>query len=319
MRGSNCGISTRQSRRDSALGPTRSVNPLWRGALWATLGALPVAPAVSRSSLRLGAVALLVLASACDSSDDAFSRVDLKAGQERQYAARYTGDGLIDGQDPYDMAGRVIERVVTAGRRLEGERGLTVVDVEASDDSSPGLTYRTRVWYRPTDRRLDEVAYQFSGDGPGASALRRAQPDPALPRLVARLLAERLGERPGGDDPECPFNCAVTFRDPARTVVRYPAEIGRTWSHFSVDGFLSSTREVVAAETVETPAGTFPCIVVRTRLSFYTDDEFEWVDWISNEGLVQRRVAYRRAITLSDGSAAESVATERLDLVSVSR
>lgn len=272
-----------------------------------------------RGAHLLGAVALLLLASACDSAGDTFSRVDLEVGQRLEYETRYIGDGFFEGEAPYDVTGRLVERVAARNQTLEGRRGLTVVESESTDSESPGLTFRATTWYRPTAVRLEEIAYRFSGDGPALGGLRPAAPlaDPSLPRLVNRFLAEHAAARPGDGD-ECPYNCETTFRDPARIVIEYPADAGRTWTHFDLDGF-SSTREVLEMGSITNSAGTFLCAVVRTRLSDRSDRELDWIDWIGEAGLVQRRITYRTPFTRADGTAGESVATENADLVSIRR
>ena len=97
-----------------------------------------------------------------------------------------------------------------------------------------------------------------------------------------------------------------TFREPARIVVEYPAEAGRTWQHYSLEDELDlvSTREVVGLETVTTPAGTFPCVIIRTRLFFgrAEDDTIDWFDAIASVGLVRRTIAYRQQAYSPEGT-----------------
>lgn len=274
----------------------------------------PTPPPVTRLSLRLGAVALALLVSSCDSTEETFSRVNLRVGQQLDYEVQYTDDGLFNGVEAYEASGRLTERVVSSGQTLEGRTGLTIVEVELVEYGEPDVTFKVTNWYRPTDARLESVAYRFSGDGPGADGLRSASPTASL---ADRLVND--AQRLGGDDPDCPFNCATTLWEQPRIVLEYPSYIGQSWTHTVSAGRIFTTREVIGNETIKTPAGTFPCVVIRTRPLETGDRSFDSVDWISTVGLVQRRITYRTPVTLDDGSQVESVLTERRDLVSVRR
>lgn len=274
--------------------------------------------------MRLAALASLVLlVAACDRSDDDAIRVDLQVGQELRYTTRFVSDGLLYTDGPVDVSGRLVERVVSSRQRLGDLRGLTVVELEQVEDDRPDVTYNTRTWYRPSDERLEEIAYEFYGDGyAGMGSLRTAAVgDPALPRLVRLAMARQRAARSGGDSTGGTLNAGPQVRETPRIVLEYPAETGRTWTHFVLDGDLPSrdfSREVVGTETITTPAGTFRCVVVRSRSPFYpTDDAFVWLDWIADVGLVRRTLVSRDPVTVADGSVVESVTTESVELVAV--
>lgn len=237
------------------------------------------------------ATAVLALA-ACDSAADDAVRVDLRAGAVYRYDVSYVSDTTGGGSGPLPSVTRT-ERVVSVGQTLGDLRGLTVVESSEANAYDPTAMGLSRTWYRPTDDRFEEVAYEFLGDAIGTFGLKQGTPDPTLPRLVRQALARRVGAR-GGDGGG--IIRGPQTRTPARIVIEYPAETGRTWTHFeTAEVGLRSTREVVGTETIRTPAGTFRCAVVRTRL--YTGDsaldDTEWTDWIAGVGLVQRHIVYR--------------------------
>ena len=272
--------------------------------------------------MRLAAlVSLVLLVAACDSADDGPPRVDLQPGAELRYTTRFTTDGLFSGEAPLEETGRIVQRVVSVGQPLGRLRGLTVVESEQVEDDRPETTFRTRTWYRATDERLEEVAYEFYGDGPGGTGgLRPAgRVDLTLPRLVRRAL-DRAGRRLTGRDSSWTFT-GVRVRETPRVVLEYPAEAGRRWTHIVLDGGAPSagvSREVVGTETITTAAGTFRCIVVRSEGLFVAPGgSFEWLDWIADVGLVRRTIVSRDPVVNGDGSAGASVSTERVELVAV--
>ena len=270
--------------------------------------------------MRLAAlVSLVLLVAACDSTDDGPLRVDLQPGTELRYTTRYATDGRLFGGSPQEEAGRLVQRVVSTGQPLGRLRGLTVVESEQVEDNRPGTIFRTRTWYRPTDERLEEIAYEFYGDGSGGTGgLRPAGgADPTLPRLVRRAL-ERAGRGLAGGDSSW---AGVRVRETPRVVLEYPAEAGRRWTHIVLDGDAPAAgvaREVVGTERITTPAGTFRCVVVRSEGLFVTPGgSFEWLDWIADVGLVRRTIVAREPVVNADGSAGESVSTESAELVAV--
>ena len=265
-------------------------------------------------------VSLVLLVAACDSTDDGPLRVDLQPGTELRYTTRFTTDGRLFGESPQDEPGRIIQRVVSTGQSLGRLRGLTVVEAELVEDNRPGTTFGARTWYRPTDERLEEVAYEFYGDGPGPVGLRPAGgADPTLPRLVRRAL-ERAGRGLAGGDSSWTFGGVRVLETP-RVVLEYPADAGRRWTYSVPDGgppVQGVVREVVGEETITTPAGTFRCVVVRTYGLFgILGGNGEWLDWIADVGLVRRTIVAREPVVNADGSAGESVSTESAELVAV--
>ncbi len=258
-----------------------------------------------RRALLLPAVAALLAIAACDNADDDALRVDLNVGASLRYAVTYASDTTGGGSGPLPSVTRV-EHVVAVGQTLGALRGLTIVESSETNAVDPTLSALDRTWYRPTDDRLEEVAYEFLGDYAGTFGLKRAAVDPALPRLVRQALARHAAAR--GDDGGSIVRGPQT-RTPARIVIEYPAETGRTWTHFDSDGF-RSTREVIGTETVQTPAGAFRCAVVRTRLSFaLPEGSIDWVDWIGSVGLVQRRIVYRDQEALDEAGTSLGLVT----------
>jgi len=272
-----------------------------------------------RLAALVSLVSLVLLVAACDSTDDGPPRVDLQTGTELRYTTLFVTDGRLFGDAPVDETGRIVQRVVSTGQALGSLRGLTVVESEQVEDSRPETTYRTRTWYRPSDDRLEEVAYEFYGDGAGGTTGLRAAGgvDPTLPRLVRRAL-ERAGRSLAGGDSSW---TGVRVRETPRVVLEYPAETGRRWTHFVLDGDPPASgvsREVVGVETITTAAGTFRCVVVRSEGLFVTPGgRFEWLDWIADIGLVRRTIVSREPVVNDDGSAGESVTTESVELVAV--
>lgn len=242
-----------------------------------------------RRSLLLPAVAALLAIAACDSTTDEAVRVDFRAGTTLRYDVSYRSDTTGGGSGPLPSVTRT-DRVVSVGQTLGDMRGLTIVESREENPYDPTLIGLSRTWYRPTDDRFEEVAYEFLGDAIGTFGLKQATADPTLPRLVRQALARHAAARGGGG-----IVRGLQTRTPARIVIEYPAETGRTWEHFDTDGF-RSTREVVGTETVRTPAGTFRCVAIRTRLFFGAAaiDDTDWIDWIGSAGLVQRRIVSRQ-------------------------
>jgi hypothetical protein len=265
--------------------------------------------------MRLAALASLVLlVAACDSADDDAVRITLRAGEMRRYEVAYATDTTGGGRGTLPTVVRT-DRVVGVGQALDSLRGLTVVESTEANPYDPTGTSQTRMWYRPSADRLEEVAYEFVSESVGTFGLRSARPgelDPSLPLLVRQAVAARGTARPGGGG----VVRGPQARTPARIVLEYPAEAGRVWTHFEVDSFFRSTREVVGMETVQTPAGTFRCVVVRTHLIFggAPDDSIDWVDWIAAAGLVQRRIVYRdQILTDEQGNEIARVTTTQTD------
>lgn len=266
------------------------------------------------------AVAALLALAACDSAADDAVRVDLRAGAVLRYDVSYVSDTTGGGSGPLPSVLRT-ERVVSVGQTLGDLRGLTVVESSETFPGDPPVEALSRTWYRPTADRFEEVAYEFLGDGIGTFGLKTAAGDPTLPRLVRQALARHSAAR-GGDDGWVIVRGPQT-RTPARIVLEYPADTGRTWTHFDRDGTSVSTREVVGSEMVQTPAGSFRCAVVRTRVFtvFNTpeftgrvEDDIEWTDWIGSVGLVQRRIVYREPSGMdAAGNLIRPVATAQTD------
>ncbi len=259
------------------------------------------------------ATAVLALA-ACDSAADDAVRVDLRSGTALRYDVSYVSDTTGGGSGPLPSVTRT-DRVVSVGQTLGDLRGLTVVESSETNPYDPTLSARERTWYRPTGDRLEEAAYEFLGDYPGTFGLKRGAADPALPRLVRLALSRHAAAR--GDDGDGGLIRGPQMRTPARIVIEYPAETGRTWTHFEgTEIGLRSTREVVGTETIQTPAGTFRCAVVRTRLYLGTSavDDTDWVDWIGSVGLVLRRIIYRdQQVTDEAGNPIGTVTTTQTD------
>ncbi len=259
----------------------------------------------------LAAVAALLTVAACDSATDDAVRVDLRAGTVLRYDVAYVSDTTGGGSGSLPSVTRT-DRVVAVGQTLGDLGGLTVVESSETNPYDPALMGLSRTWYRPADDRFEEVAYEFLGDAVGTFGLKQAAPDPTLPRLVRQALARHAAAR-GGDDGG--IIRGPQTRTPARIVIEYPAETGRAWEHFDTDGF-RSTREVVGTETIQTPAGTFRCAVVRTRLFMGPTllDDTDWVDWIGSVGLVQRRIVYREPAGMdAAGDPILPVATTQID------
>ncbi len=265
--------------------------------------------------MRLAVLASLVLlVAACDNSADDAVRIDLRAGATRRYEVSYVTDTTGGGRGSLPTVVRT-DRVIAVRQTLDSLRGLTVVESTEANPYDPTGTSQTRIWYRPSEDRFEEVAYEFVSESVGTFGLRASRPaglDPSLPRLVQQAIADRVAARQGGGG----INRGPQTRTPARIVIEYPAETGRAWTHFDVDGVFRSTREVIGTETVETPAGTFRCAVVRSRLMFgdTADDTIDWLDWIADGGLVQRRIVYRDQIaTDEDGNEIGTVTTTQTD------
>lgn len=242
----------------------------------------------------LAFAAAVLLVAGCDSAQED-GQIQLRPGTTLRYA------NALSGPNGSSVQGERTERVVGADQSLGDLQGLTLTESVVTWSDAPGLTFGARVWYRPSKIRFEEVAYQFFGDAPATGGLRGvATADPTLPRLARLALARHRATRPAGDDPpDCSYNCAVTVRETPRILLEYPAETGRTWTHWIEDEYYSSTREVVGTEMITTPAGTFRCVVVRSRIFNGTveDATVDWVDYLSDVGLVRRRLVYRYPAT----------------------
>lgn len=257
----------------------------------------------------LAVLALALGLTACDAfgDDDSF-RVDLTPGVRLEYAVTETKD-YADGAYA-EAAWTSTAEVVALDAAVGEERGLVEILLTSSEGGDG------RVWYRADGDRLAEVAY----DGDAADGALRTVPtagSPTLPRPVRRLLADRMDAASGRG--------RLVVRDEPRVVLDYGAGAGRDWVHydFTTLGFpLRSLRRVEGEQTVETEAGPYDCLVVRSTVEFAgVDQGVDWVDYIADVGLVRRVVVVRDAEADADGNETgrETVTTMRQELTAVVR
>ncbi|MEM1118427.1 MAG: hypothetical protein AAF845_16930 [Bacteroidota bacterium] len=261
----------------------------------------------------LSVLALAFVLTACDAFGGGDGiRVDLEPGLRLEYAVTETKDHA-DGART-EAAWTSTAAVVATDATVYDEHGLTELLL-----TSTGLEGGGRVWYRTSDNALAEVAY---AGGAGGSALRTVSlgESPALPRPVRRLVADRAASqaRLGADDDP-------VLRGEPRVVLDYDAAAGQDWVHydFSFIGFpLTSYRRLEGEATIDTEAGTFRCLVVRSTVEFAGADQgVDWVDHIADVGLVRREVIVRDPETDDDGAETgrTTVTTLRQEVTAVVR
>ncbi len=261
-------------------------------------------PRTARTVLWAVALAALVAVAACDSeSPDA---VALPLGSAMTYRSETvqssTGDSV-------GFSYETVQRVVATDQTVQGERGLTAVEI--TSPQWPGQV--DRIWYRVGSDRLDEVAYAVSGMfTPLRQPVSAGFDGSGLPRLVAAHVAARLAAGRSAGPAEVADD-SVRVRTPPRLVFEYPLEEGRTWTHFDLNaedmGFdFRSTRTVGAERTVATPEGDRTCRDVRTVLYFggVEDETFDWLDCVDADGLVLR-VVRGEQLAGPDGSETEVI------------
>lgn len=232
----------------------------------------------------LSVLALAVLLAACDTAAPETSlRVDLTPGLRLEYAVSEVEESP-DGASTEAVWTSVVE-VVGAGITLGDEAGLTEVAL-----TSTGEEGESRVWYRADTDALAEVAYD-GGTGSSALRTRSAFGSPGLPLPLRRLLAAQIGSA------SAEARLDPTVRTEPRVVLAYPAEVGSEWVHYDFAGIgfpLRSLRRIEGEATVTTPAGTFPCIVVRTTVEFAgVPQSVDWIDHVSAVGIVRREMTVR--------------------------
>ncbi|HYE94874.1 MAG TPA: hypothetical protein VD962_01595 [Rubricoccaceae bacterium] len=228
--------------------------------------------------MRFAAFALftcLVLA-ACDTAadDGLLRRVNFEAGSAFRYERTFAE---LDSDGTPTFVSRDTFEVRIAGENATvGGLGGLVEWVVRRD------TTEASVWYRQSSRALEEIAYEPSLALANAPVLRSGG-------LAASPSAAGLGWMA---PPEATGD--IVLREPPRVVVRYPAEVGDSWTHWEreEDGW-SSTREVTGYHDVATPAGTFRCVVLRSR-NFANGEDMglEMTDYVSERGLIRRVISY---------------------------
>ena len=247
--------------------------------------------------MRVSALlALALVLSACDAfgGDDAV-RVDLEPGLRLDYEIRETKDHA-DGART-EAVWTSTSEVVSTSATVYDEGGLTELLL-----TSTGAEGNGRVWYRTGADALAEVAYDGGGAGSALRVAASGEGSPELPRPVRRLIAERLD----GASAQARLGADPVLRGEPRVVLDYDAEAGQDWVHydFSFIGFpLKSLRRVEGEQTIQTAAGTFRCLVVRTTVEFAGADQgVDWVDHVADVGLVRREVVVRDPETGDDGT-----------------
>ena len=260
----------------------------------------------------LSVLALTLGLAACDSAaPDAPLRVDMTPGHRLEYAVS-EGSESLDGERTEDSWTSTAE-VVALDAAVGAHVGLTEVLLTSTGPDGGG-----RVWYQADDDVLAERAYD-GGAGGSALRTRAAFGSPALPIPVRRLLAEAVGSASS----EARVDPVV--RSEPRVVLAYPAEVGREWVHYDFTGVgfpLRSLRRIEGEATVETPAGSFPCLVVRTTVEFAgVPQSVDWVDYVAEVGLVLREMTVRNPEEDETGveTGRAAVSTFRQELTAVVR
>ena len=247
---------------------------------------VPSAPFISvshRPMTRLPiflAIVVLGFLAGCDSTEPQ-AEVVLEPGATRLYAFRST---LTDptGAVSTLLIDTIRAHVVATGRSVEGMDGLTELEYQSLVTGGSA-----RTWYRQEIGQLVEVAY----DENFLAVTAQLRVDPAVVSRPLRLLA---GAVMGGGDGD-----GVRVREEPRIVLNYPLEPGRAWVSFS-HPFLSE-RRVERIESIDVPAGAFETVVVSTTIDVAPDGH-EWLDWLDDGGLVQRRISFEFEFTDSNGS-----------------
>lgn len=218
----------------------------------------------------------------CDSSaaDEQF-RVTLQPGASRLYAYEST---LTDSSGVASTIAQdtIRTRVVATGQSVEGMDGLTEVEY-----TSVVTGAATRTWYRQESGQLVDVAYEHNLTALAAEL--RMDPETSL-RPLQFLAGSVVG---GGGNGE------VIVREDPRIVLTYPLEVGAEWISFTNPFF--SERRVEREELVQVPAGAFETTVISTTVGI-AGNNFEWLDWLDEGGLVRRTITGEQEYTDEQGN-----------------
>lgn len=180
--------------------------------------------------------------------------------------------------------------------------------------SIPHFIGATKVWYQFAGDSLVEIAYNNAGATPVVLPKREAGVsvsrgnEPALFSLFPRVVIALLRSKG--------FSDSTLFRDEARIVYKFPLTNGKTWVSFT-NPFLQ-VREVVRSDTIIICAGrNFLCAKIKTTIP-EIDPTLEWYDYVSTDGLIERRINVTTLVTDANGvlTGARSWMSETLTLIS---
>ena len=252
---------------------------------------------------------------ACDGGDpqpeDDATRVALEAGTRWTYAhvaERYVA--RVGGTELDSLVFSWPDTVVVEVSRRDAVLGEVTGLIEVR-----GGTYRNgpfAEWYREEDGALVQVA---NAQYPGGGTQWVTPFAPPAPQGTGSV------SRSGGDE-----NCGETdaglrycFRESPRLVYEYPLEVGDTWTSFTLPEIgLTMRREVEAAGTTTTPAGTFETFAIANTWGNF---DLSGTDYVAREGLIRRSVvSYDEWEQWPGGEGGEpSRFVERLELIRLER
>lgn len=249
----------------------------------------------------------------CQENEPAAPNATLNAipfltGQTNSYRYAFQMDSsgvtVLSAEDSFTI------RIVSNNASVNGMTGLTLMEATRKGNSA----VFERVWYRVSADSVAEVNYQFlSGTGVPIGA-------PIFPKGSSRSagLNHALMSQPLGLQLFLKQAAAAdtgTKRTDPRIVYRFPLTVGKQWLSFR-DPFRQD-REVLDIIPVTVPAGTFICTKIRSS----TDPlpgPFEYFDYVSSEGLIQRTFDGTVAVTTEthpDGTGEFRQYRERLTLI----
>lgn len=256
-----------------------------------------------------GIILVLVFAlTGCElfgNEDDERSAVGLDPG--RQYTYRWTMTELrADGQTEQVEDATFRVRVEKEKKRIGQYNDLIRFDVYRPGTDAVAAS----VFYQETTDRVFDYAYRGTGEVPPISPKRG---EPAAYSPTAFFLWPQHSVLPAL---ATPFPDSTIYREEPRVVFKLPLTLGQSWVSFSNPFY--QTREISAIDTLKIGAGTFRCYRIRSELPVL-DPDLEWNDWVSEDGLIQRRMIHVLERKAVDDTVIDTVIVhQHLELLSVS-
>lgn len=97
---------------------------------------------------------------------------------------------------------------------------------------------------------------------------------------------------------------SLRFEDPPLKSLPRTYRIGEQWIYRTTGKPFKIEKRVLSKETIDTHRGSFECYKVQWLIDFDNDghwnEEVEFFDWISPQGLVRRSVSYKDMLWIQD-------------------
>lgn len=98
---------------------------------------------------------------------------------------------------------------------------------------------------------------------------------------------------------------SVTYENPPRLSLQYPLKTGAQWMYFMNESYRIE-KEIAGIENITVPAGRFSCYKIVYLYNWFGDNALNWTedieytDFVSDKGLVLRKIIYRNNILTND-------------------